>query len=184
MNAVSRLVGSQIITDEELKKVIDKRWCVYTKPYHTGIDIFAVKVNNICKGVVLSTGKQNDRYIVCVQIDANNCIRYGNIKSLSVKAGQLIYYDDEIGEADEFVHFEHCTLERNGSNYPVRVNDITYYKQNPEKALFTDYLSDLVGYSKSGLTVVDKDTPAEHIELDKFQLDEFTGNRGKDDINV
>lgn len=121
------MIGKSIKNEDSL---IMKKWSSI-KPYHTGLDILATTVYSICKGVVLFVGKDEDnKYVVSVQVNNTQCVRYGNLKEVSVIAGQLVDAH-VIGTADQHVHFEYCTTDLSGSIWPVRLGKVTYYKHNP-----------------------------------------------------
>ena len=105
---------------------IVKRW-----PESSGIDILADSVYSICEGVVVFVGSSLDRtYVVNVQIDSNQFIRYYNLKSEAVSPNQVLKKGDKIGVANKVVRVEYCTKEPSGSN-PVRIGTSEYYKHDP-----------------------------------------------------
>lgn len=98
--------------------------------YHSGVDIEATDVYALCSCVCTYVGEDEyDQKVVIVQYDANTSFRYANLSRVDVVGGQIITYEDQIGVADEFVHFELLTREE--SQWIVRVGKETYYKHDP-----------------------------------------------------
>lgn len=114
------------------------------KGYHTGVDIVAENVYSICAGVCTYVGKSSEeRNVVIVQYDHNVSFRYCNLDVVSVRKGQTVDYQMEVGVAHEWVHFEVITT--TFSDWCVRVGGRDYYKQNP-----STYARGAVDYSESG----------------------------------
>lgn len=171
---ISRLVGHEV---KDSNNLIRSNWRSSTPPYHTGLDVFTDKVYNVCKGVVIFVGVVEGRWSVIVQVNADICIRYSNLSKVLVEEGQPIYYDVEIGHADKYVHFEYCTRQQNNSKWPVRAGTQTYYKQDTTPCLDSMYFIDLVGEG-DGLSIITSDMVDDNIELDQYQLEEFSNGRG------
>lgn len=113
---------------------ITRGWQVSRKSIHTGVDIPISEVHSICQGVVIHIGENlyESGYWVTVQYDTNRCVRYGHLKSTSVKLSQILYAGDTIGYADKFLHFEYLqTYPSLEGSIPVRVQAVTYYKHDP-----------------------------------------------------
>lgn len=120
---VSTLLGRPIFN---IKPVLKRTW-----PECTGTDILADNVYSICKGVVVFVGLSTDNdYVVNVQIDATQFIRYCNLKSEAVSPNQAIKAGDKIGVADEYVRVEYCNNTIPETNC-VRLGGTTYYKHDP-----------------------------------------------------
>ena len=97
--------------------------------YHTGIDIYGDKVFSYADGIVLAVGKEDNRYAITIQYDVFSCLRYMNLKSVSVKAGDVVQAGFLLGSADKYVHFEF--INKYTSMWSVRIGKETYYKHNP-----------------------------------------------------
>lgn len=128
---ISTLLGKSIFTN--INSVVKRKW-----PDCTGLDILADKVYNICKGVVVFVGLNIDNtYVVNVQIDATQFIRYCNLKSESVSPNQALNVGDLIGVADEYVRIEYCNNTDSGQSC-VRLGGTTYCKHDPYPFLCGD----------------------------------------------
>lgn len=99
--------------------------------FHTGIDLYADGVYSFCYGVVTNVGTDGDHYAVTVQYNAFASLRYLHLKSVSVKAGEIIQQGFNLGTADKYVHFEYVTKDKGDSIWPVRIGTETYYKHDP-----------------------------------------------------
>lgn len=105
---------------------------------HPSLDIFASAVYSMCKGVVLFIGLgDDDRFVVSVQVNDSQCIRYGNLLDVSLYMGQLV--DTQlVGHADEYVSIEYVSTTKSTSIWPVRIGEVTYYKHNPYPVISGD----------------------------------------------
>ncbi|MCM1226429.1 MAG: M23 family metallopeptidase [Clostridium sp.] len=126
------------ITDSDkgirLPWIDDKKDSLYKENgYHTGIDIYADNVYSFASGVVISVGKTDKFYAVTVQYDSNIALRYLNLMTVSVSAGQAVQAGFNIGAADKYVHFEYVTKSKDNSMWSVRIGTETYYKHDPMK---------------------------------------------------
>lgn len=112
-------------------------WYARYGGYHSGIDIKANSVYSYSDGVVMQIGTDGKTFEVSIQYDVNNIIRYMNLKNVSVSYGQNIVAGDLIGIAKDFVHFEHCTLDKTNElplnmEWAIRLESVQYYKHDPE----------------------------------------------------
>lgn len=96
--------------------------------FHTGVDIKASELYTPCCGVCIYTGLIDNRPSCTIQYSPNICIRYTHLKEVHVSQGQLIQYDQKIGIADEYVHFEYLTSERSYPYFRVFFqSEVSYY---------------------------------------------------------
>ena len=102
-------------------------------------------VYNVAHGQIVFIGAENGRAVVTVQCNPSEILRYGNLKELTCEKGYYAEIGAQLGTADKYVDFEYCTLWQGESNYPVRVKQFTYYKQDP-----TDILEGLYTVRKDG----------------------------------
>ena len=109
------------------------------EPYVIEIDVYCESVYSITYGKIVYIGKFNNRYVVNVQCNRNEIIRYGNLKRVNVEVTQTVSIGQLIGIPDKFVQFEYCTLWKGNSVNPVRVNTNRYYKQDPTDILNGSY---------------------------------------------
>ena len=138
--------------------------------YHTGIDISGESIYSYRSGVVTQIGTTSDNlYTIVIQYTANVSLRYANLSSVFVSEGDVIQQGQYIGIAKKFVHFEYLTAEQGTSRWPVRVDKLTYYKQNPEQ-LF-DGTVNLNANDWSKITIAD--TTPKHVTLTEPQKSEF-----------
>ena len=136
---------------------------------HTGIDIAGTRAYSYCKGVVVAIGIQIDRMTVTVQFDANTLFRYGNLRSCDLNLGDIVSAGDRIGTCKGHLHFEYCTTDEK-SLFPVRIGDITYFKQNPMPVLLGEV--QLKANDYSAVTVADYDDTI-MPDLNPAMQDEF-----------
>lgn len=106
-------------------------------------------VYNVAHGQIVYIGAENGRAFVNVKCNPSEVLRYGNLKELTCDKGYYADVGAQLGVADGEVIFEYCTLWQGESNFPVRINNWTYYKQNPSDVL-------------SGAYTVRKDGAQEH----------------------
>lgn len=116
-------------------KPILRDWSTNSNAVHTGIDMPADNVYSYTDGVVLAVGNVDNHYCVTVQYDVFNLLRYDNLSSVSVGAGEIVQVGAVIGKADRFVHFEYATKNQNNSKWSVRVGTQLYWKQDPKELL-------------------------------------------------
>lgn len=110
-------------------------------------------VYNVAHGQIVFIGAENGRAIINVKCNPSEILRYGNIKELNCAKGYYADIGAKLGVADSYVEFEYCTLWRGNSNYPVRVNDKTYYKQDPTEVLNGLYTVRKDGAQEQGYTL-------------------------------
>ena len=142
-----------------------------TWPEIPGCEFDATSVKSISQGTVIYIGASDGRYVVNVQSNANECIRYCHLKSVSVKLNDLVSTDTTIGQADKYVRVEYCTTFTK-NKYVVRVYDQTYYKQDPSAILSGSY--DIISYQSKQV----KSDVSDTIKLTSLQLAEFGNSRG------
>lgn len=107
--------------------------------YHTGVDIIAASVYNLCPGVVVLCGKESIGQIVIVQYDLNNCISYRGFESVAVTEGQFVDTYQYLGHVKSKLHVDYIT---SGENvWPVRIGDQTLYKHDPTDIILHGYES-------------------------------------------
>lgn len=111
-------------------------------PKSTSINVIADDVFNIVDGysikIIENKTKLGSRYIIEMKICNDLIIRYLNLKELYIPSRYAVPKRTRLGKADSIVGIEYCTRVR--SNYPVRINNATFYKHDPSKFLFDDYL--------------------------------------------
>lgn len=111
-------------------------WTPVGSQIYTGTDITADSVYSYASGTVLTASKEDLlHYCVTVQYDVFNILRYCNLKTLNVGAGDTVQNGSLIGSADKFLRFEYATKEQGSSKWPVRVGTQTYWKQDPERLI-------------------------------------------------
>lgn len=92
-------------------------------------------VYNVAHGQIVYIGVENGRAVVNVKCNPSEVLRYGNLKELNCQQSYFADIGAQLGIADRYVEFEYCTLWKGKSNYPVRINSWTYYKQDPTEIL-------------------------------------------------
>ena len=111
-------------------------WTPVGSHIYTGTDITADNVYSYASGTVIAVSKEDLlHYCVTVQYDVFNILRYNNLRSVNVGAGETVENGNLIGKADKFLRFEYATKEQGSSKWPVRVGTQTYWKQDPERLI-------------------------------------------------
>lgn len=149
---------------------------------HDGVDIEAKSVHSICQGVVLLIGqnKSDNLYEITIQYDANICLRYCNLDTVYVSAGDAVIDGTMVGNAYRFVHFEYINRTQATSPWPVHIGPVTYYKHDSEQ--LADGSSTLLSSSLTEMEVVQGDREFGPIEITEAMKGEFdVGNRGDDE---
>ena len=128
---ISSLTGSSTI---RIKRI----WSLQP-PYATGFDIICKDVFNIAYGQVVYVGQYDGLYTVNIKSNNNEVLRYGHLRYVSVNTGSYIKEGQRVGFSDEYLHLEYATTWKGSSLFPVRINDLTYYKQDPQDILDGGY---------------------------------------------
>lgn len=104
-----------------------------TKPSsYTAVITGVNNVHSILPGTILFLGYYKGTGTLYISISKHEMIRYMNLKSMTVWRGQDVSKGTSVGIAyKSALLFEYCTVYQQGSPYPVRFADRTYYKQNP-----------------------------------------------------
>ena len=111
-------------------------WTPVGSRIYTGTDITADNVYSYASGTVLTVSKEDLlHYCITIQYDVFNILRYNNLKTVAVGAGETVQNGSLIGTADRFLRFEYATKEQGSSKWPVRVGTQTYWKQDPERLI-------------------------------------------------
>lgn len=142
-------------------------------PYCTGMDVYGKDCYSLAPGQVVYIGvNQNNTFVVNVKTNNNEILRYDNLMKLSVATGQQIEKDELVGVSSHgWLHIEYVTSWQGGSNFPVRVNDKLYYKQDPEDIVYERYqlepISDVEYSASRGKPSVTFDTEYQQSEFDR-----------------
>lgn len=174
---LSTLLGQHRIS---AKQVILNTWNELVPPYHTSIDVKASDVHSISAGYILFVGRdQTNSHSITVLVNSTQMIRYCNLHTLYVNAGQNITTGQKLGSAkNNTLKLEYCTKHQGNSKWPVRIFGLTFYKQNPH-----DILTGAVRLDDSMTTstyVVDNNV--ERNELSDEERNEYSRSRGVADV--
>lgn len=137
------------------------------KEYHTGIDLEASEVYCPCCGVVIQACQVDDHQSVVVQYSGNISLRFTHLREVCVKPGELVDFNQVIGTADKYVHFEYLTSEQNTPSFRVYVaQGLALYKHDPRLVLdkniiFDNYIAKM-----------------QYVEIFGETFDELSYNRG------
>lgn len=96
-----------------------------------GLVIPADSVSSLYPGRVVYIGYDGTSYTINVRTNVNEVLRYGNIDSVLIRVGDDVMAGQEIGIVKESYLLEYATTWRAESECPVRIADVTYYKQDP-----------------------------------------------------
>lgn len=168
------------ITNEDsmiLKKWMDEDPIIHfgqQVQYHTGIDLTAHSVYVPFNCVCTYTGYgEDDKNVVIVQYDKYRSFRFANLSSVAVKGGDILDKGTQIGDADEYVHFEY--LNRKISQWVVRVGHEEYYKHDPIEYARGDIDLDLPVQTYTWYIIDPEiETNVEYGYMDKLQDGEAT----------
>lgn len=123
--------------------VDDKNSDLYKKyrGFHKGIDIEGQSVFSIFPGKIVNVGKDSGYRSIIIRYDNNNLIMYKHLKSIvyDVSVGQDVDVSKLLGYACKYVHVQYLSREK--SRWPVRVNDETFYANDPTDIVTNGYES-------------------------------------------
>lgn len=128
------------------------------------------KVHAIFPGRVLYIGYYEGMGTVTILVSDKEIVRYLNITNIQVPIGNIIKKNTYLGDADKKygLQFEYCSEWQGASKMPVRLNNATYFKQNPIEIFEGLYVPEYVIVPEQGY--VDPDTTS---ELTPEQKNEF-----------
>ena len=92
-------------------------------------------VYNVAQGEIVDIEASDGRAVVNVKCNPSEVLRYGNLKEVNCAKSYTAEIGAQLGVADKYVIFEYCTAWKGRSVYPVRLNGMTYYKQDPSDVL-------------------------------------------------
>ena len=157
---MGKVIKNCLITRSDAS--VMKEYCVDTsdplykvyKGFNTSVNLEATSVYSMYSGVVsMVCGDPKSGYEVSVLLNANQAIKYGNLKSVDVQENQQVDVTSKIGEAKRYVKIEYMTtFTRSKFNY--RVGTVMMYKDDPMKILdasSTEIQNSSMQYSESGL---------------------------------
>lgn len=98
-----------------------------SKEYHTGIDILGKDIFCPCNGVCIYVGLVDSQLSCTIQYSQNICLRFSNMAYLDINQGDVVSYDQKIGQADKYIHFEYLTSERTYPYFRVFFNSTQSY---------------------------------------------------------
>ena len=118
--------GSKIDNTNEVSRILSAR-------------VLCENVYNLYQGQIVYIGAANGRAVVNVKCNPSEVLRYGNLTELNCRKGYYAESGAQLGVADGYVTFEYCTAWKGNSNFVVRVNGETFYKQDPTEVLNGKY---------------------------------------------
>lgn len=127
------------LTGSSSSKII-RKWTT-TVPYVTGYDIATSAAYSVTYGKVVYVGQETDgTFTINVKVNDNEILRYGNLSGTYVGGGSSVSPRTKLGDAIKYVHFEYLTRWQGNTNFPVRVNQYLYFKQDPGDIIDGKYL--------------------------------------------
>lgn len=143
------------------------------KKFNSSLDLKCKEVYSMFSGLVVIASRDpyKKTYTTTIRYSNTTLMSYSNLKSLNVSEGDEVDVGDLIGIAQKFVSMEYLNFKT--SLWPVRIWNLTYYKQDPYPIIesggegISDYLSnlgDMSGYSEIDESYGDV-PPSAHIEL-------------------
>lgn len=128
-------------------------------------------VYNVAEGQIVDIETSDGRAVVNVKCNPSEILRYGNLKELNCAKSYNAAIGAQLGVADDYVIFEYCTAWQGNSHYPVRVNNYTYYKQNPSDVLSGTYTVRKDGAQEQGYVL-----NRNRVEFNETQTELFGEN--------
>lgn len=131
------------------------------------------KVYSIYPGKILYIGVYKEMGTVSVQVSDFEVVRYLNLKNIQVINGSTISAGQYLGEASKQygLQFEYCTQWQGESVFPVRLQNVTTFKQNPIDLLEGKYTPEYNPPVTEGYT-----DPRDVQELTQPEIDELSNN--------
>ena len=142
-----------------------------TWPEIPGYEYFTSEVKCLASGKVIFIGSADGGYVVNVQSNADECIRYCHLKTCTVSTNDNVEIGQEIGRADRYARIEYCTVRDPNVNV-VRIYNKTYYKQDPTPIITDNY--EII----TSVPIDFASNVAQTIKLTPAQLAEFGNSRG------
>lgn len=141
-------------------------------PESSGCEYYIKEVKAFTGGKITFIGTDNGVSVVTVQCNSNECLRYSNLKEISVQVNQTVKEDDLIGSVYSFAKLEYCTAWKQNSTRVIRVYNKTYYLQDPMPFIRGEYK-----------ILVHQDVkvvagPSSLVKLTPAQIAEFGNSRG------
>ena len=130
-------------------------------------------------GTVEFYGYYNGVGTVTVLVTNHEIVRYINIDNIQLERNQFLEPGTLIGKANKRkgLAFEYCTQWRGESKYPIRLNNRTYYKQNPIDLLNGLYIPPRELEVEYGIN-----RPDDTVEFTKEQLSEWSDQTNPNDF--
>lgn len=133
LNILSTLTG---LTIKDPRSVIDRGF-IGNSVTTANCLMKTFEVHSICNGTVLAVEQEpkTNHWCVTVGVNSQQWVRYCGLANSKVKVGQSISIDTFIGYGYKgLMRFEYCTPKT--SQFPVRVLNQQFYKQDPSPILF------------------------------------------------
>lgn len=132
----------------------------------------ATEVFNLFPGRVAFIGEYENMATVSVQVSPYEIVRYLNLTDFTCWYNYEFKAGDRIGSVSSKygLQFEYCTKAPQTSIYPIRIENITYYKQNPAGILFGVYTPEQTTAVTQGLN-----RPSDTVEFTAEQANEWGG---------
>lgn len=183
------VIKNCLITQSDAKVLreycIDKSNPLYLqyKGYNTSVNLETIDVYNGYFGkVVMIAGDTKTGFEVVVQMNLDQAVKYGNLKSVEVKLYQDVDVSQKIGEAKKWLKFEYMTT-NSKNQFPFRVGNIQMYKADPvlvlDPSLYTP-LNSSQQYSQSGMIGIEEEFDDGFNDF----LIEFDSDNGVDDDGI
>lgn len=131
------------------------------------------EVYAILPGEVLYVGYYEGMGTLSVLVSDKELVRYLNLTDIQVIPGQSFKKGTYLGIADKRygLQFEYCSQWQGQSKMPVRLNNITYFKQNPIEVLEGLYVPEYHQHVTQGYVM-----PDDVVEMTDAQKAEFSSN--------
>lgn len=162
------LFGTDKVQLTNEKDLVSKRPSTFIA-YFKGAD----KVFNLFTGKVIYIGCYKGMSTLSVSVSDGEIMRYLNLHNIQVVTGDIINPKKFLGEADSKNGFqlEYCSQWQAESVMPVRINNRTFFKQNPMNILNGQYKPTYNKQIVRGYTL-----PDDTVELTDAQKREFSGS--------
>lgn len=161
------------LTGSDKCKLTNEKDLTSIKPTSFTASISGAKeVFNLFPGRVAFIGEYENMATISVQVSPFEIIRYLNLTEFNAWYNYEIEAGYKLGSVSSKhgLQFEYCTKGPQISPYPVRIENITYYKQNPVGILYGVYRPEMPVEITQGLN-----RPSDTVEFTAEQANEWGG---------
>ena len=125
------VIKNCIITKKDSRVLKYPNFNSFTECY-PAVDIEANEIYSPCYGLLISDSNYFDKHALIVQYSGNICVKFSNLKSVTVDLGSVIVEGQLLGYANNYTIFEYLTSEIQTPAFREFLpNGLTAYKHDP-----------------------------------------------------